>query len=303
MGNDGLAGQAAEASRAFLQTVRAIVAERMERVLALTGPFDADALLPGKMLRSRLAGRLVEGGLAGTGRRQIERAAAGVELVHTASLCHDDVIDNAHLRRAQPTLWRQKGATGAVLVGDLLLCEAIELLLETRNLRLVREFMRKVHQVCAAEAEQELLLRGRRLDETTCLRLAREKTGALFAFAAEACGGEDEALSAALAGAGYRLGTAYQLADDLLDVDGCEHVAGKTLGTDSKRRKFTLPQRLTDGRQVVRDGVRRLCDRALKQLADFPAALAAAERFVHLDLQPVLEQFGRQKEPETKSAI
>ena len=288
---------------AFLEAVRSIVTGRMRKVTALTGPADAAALLPGKMLRTRLAGRFIAAGLASLRPGVVRRAAAAVELVHTASLCHDDVIDNALLRRAQPALWRRKGMSAAVLIGDLLLCEAVELMLETRDLDLLGEFMEKVRRVCAAEAEQELTLRGQSLDERTCLRLARDKTGALFAFVAQACGATDTAMAGALEKAGYRMGTAYQLADDLLDVAGCERVAGKTLGTDHKRRKFTLPHVSPDGRRVVRDHVERLCRKALAELEAFPAARAAAEQFMALDLQPVLARFDRQKEPQTKSAI
>ena len=110
--------------------VRAAVTERLERVAVSVGAqADLSRLVSGKMLRSRLADRLVP---ACSGRPSdlcVARLAAAVELVHSASLCHDDVIDNAVLRRAAPTLWRRTSESGAVLIGDMLLCEAIDLLL------------------------------------------------------------------------------------------------------------------------------------------------------------------------------
>ena len=280
----------------FLRAVGALAGARMEAVLGLTARSESAALLSGKMLRSRLAGRLALA-VAPAGRaEEIQRAAAAVELVHTASLCHDDVIDNALLRRAQPTLWRMIGASGAVLIGDLLLCEAVGLLLEARRLPLIRAFMDRVREVCFTEARQELQLRGQALDVDTCLALARGKTGALFAFAAEVCGGDDTPLGEALAEAGYCIGTAYQLGDDLLDVSGSEQAAGKTLGTDQQRSKFTLPQASADGRRLVRHHVDRLCRQAQAALAAWPEARMAVAEFLTEDLQPVLERFGDEED-------
>ena len=287
----------------FLGKVRALASERMQGVLALTGRPDSTALLSGKMLRSRLAGRAAHAVTPPGRMDHIVRSAAAVELVHTASLCHDDVIDNALLRRAHPTLWRMVGASGAVLIGDLLLCEAIDLLLEMHELPPVRSFMDKVREVCFTEARQELQLRGQPLDEPTCLALARGKTGALFAFAAEVCGGDGPALAAGLAEAGYCIGAAYQLVDDLLDVSGCEQAAGKTLGTDEKRRKFTLPHASADGRRLVRENIDRLCKEATAALRAFPAAREAVKLFLRNDFQPVLERFDREKDLQSNPVL
>ncbi|MHC4718269.1 MAG: polyprenyl synthetase family protein [Planctomycetota bacterium] len=246
-----------------------------------------EQLFPGKMLRTRLAARLFVGEASTIRRPALQAACAATEMVHTASLCHDDVVDNAVMRRALPALWRVSGPSAAILIGDLVLCEAMRLLLETDGGRYLGEFVAKVQEVVAAEAEQELLWRGRQPDESTCLRLARGKTGPLFAFVAQVCGYDDPELGGALDEAGYRIGTAYQLADDLLDVIGNEHAAGKTLGTDRKRSKSTLPQAGTQGSRRTSETIGRLCDSAVEILHPHPEAQRGLADFLASDLQPI----------------
>jgi geranylgeranyl pyrophosphate synthase len=255
-------------------------------------PLDLGVLAPGKLLRSRLAGRLAAAGSPPPDAEALARVCAAVELVHTASLCHDDVMDGGLLRRGVPALWRKAGRSGAVLIGDLLLCEATELLLDTAGGRYVRDFVEKVAEVCAAEAEQEVALRGRALNAATCLRLARSKSGPLFAFAARVTGGADQVLSAALEEAGYRVGTAYQLADDLLDVLGQEEVSGKTLGTDDRRGKFTLACDPKEGHKVLTGEVQRLCSSAVECLKPWARAQQGLRRFLARDLRPVFARYG-----------
>jgi geranylgeranyl pyrophosphate synthase len=283
---------AAREAEVFLHAVRGLIARRVWKAagFAMLGEEEVEQLLPGKMLRSRLAARLTAGGAAPVDRRTLRHACAATELVHTASLCHDDVVDNAVIRRARPALWQTTGASAAILIGDLLLCEALELVMEVEGGRLMPAFVAKVREVIRTEVEQELLLRGRRVDEGECIRVARGKTGPLFALVARVCGGGEAGLSEALEEAGYRIGTAYQLADDLLDVMGDEGVAGKTLGTDSVRRKYTLPLCGADGWRIARDHAGALCESALKRLEAHPAARRAVAEFLRRDLQPVLDR-------------
>jgi len=287
----------------FLDRVRVRIGSRLGEVVALTGSAEAKGLLSGKMLRSRLAGRLLLSGAGSSDAELIERAAAAVEMVHTASLCHDDVIDNALLRRASPTLWRRTSSSGAVLIGDILLCEAMNLLIEARNHSLLVAFMGKVTQVCVTEAQQEIAYRGRQIDADTCLSLAYGKTGALFGFAAEACAELDSDQASAFERAGYCLGTAYQLADDLLDVVGDEQQAGKTLGTDEKRDKFTLPQISPDGVELSCRHVERLFSEAAEVVGAWPAARQAVEDFLGRDVGSLLEMIGRLLDKQAKSSI
>ena len=148
----------------------------------------------------------------------------------------------------------------------------------------------KTREVCLAEVEQELVLRGRRTSEAACISVARRKTGPLFAFCASACAGADEGYVSALEEAGYRIGTAYQLADDWVDVACTEERSGKTLGTDADRRKRTLAHAAgRDGRALFRH-VAGLCRAAGECLADWPDARSGVDRFLELDVAPLFER-------------
>jgi geranylgeranyl pyrophosphate synthase len=247
-------------------------------------------LMPGKMLRTRWAARLAACGEPQVALRTIMHACAATEMAHTASLCHDDVIDGGFLRRQQPALWRVLGPSAAILIGDLLMCEAMDLLGSVENGRLVGPFVAKLREVCAAELEQDLQLRGKALEEAACLRVARGKSGPFFAFTGYVCGGAQTRLRAALEETGYQVGTLYQMADDLLDVLGGS-AAGKTLGTDAEQRKFTLPQMVPGGVAKTRARIRALRDAALEGVEEWPPMRSALSQFFRRDLQPLFAQF------------
>ena len=270
----------------FVQTVRKLVEKRIEALAASLGAREIAApLASGKMLRTRLGARLARAGRA-VDPGVLERICAATELVHTASLCHDDVTDGSVIHRALPALWTATGPAAAVLIGDLLMCEASRLVAETAGGRYVRPFVAKVREVCATATRQKLSLRGKPLDEETSLSLAHSKTGPLFALVAMVCAGAQPELAVALEEAGYRIGTAYQLADDLLDN---EDTTGKTLGTDRRRRKFTLPQVSCEGRRIAAAHIASLCADALSHLSPWPAQAAAIEEFLARDLRPVMK--------------
>lgn len=247
-----------------------------------------DSLLPGKMLRTHFGAALSLAGGHPAGLDVLLKTCAAVELVHTGTLCHDDVIDQALMRRSCPTLWRSAGASTAVLIGDWFLCSSLELVMQAADGLYANAFLQKVREVCAAEIAQELVHRGRQLDEATCLHLARGKTGPLFAFVGHVCGGGDRVLAAALQEAGYQVGTAYQLLDDLLDCHGAEPVAGKTLGTDALRSKDTMAQHGPTAPAITMDHVQRLCTSALDQVSAWPAVRAALAAFLREHLLAAL---------------
>lgn len=240
--------------------------------------------LAGKMLRTRLAQALV-----GEGWHErlphLVRACTALELIHTASLFHDDVVDGASVRRGKPALWRVFTPSSAILIGDMLFCEALAVLLGTGNSRLFGQFNEKVKEVCEVEARQELLLRGKRCDVETCLMIARGKTGPLFAFAAMVCAGDDSELEQALEEVGYRIGCAYQIADDLLDDHCTEALTGKTLGTDRLRRKFTLAQENTEEARAI---LIELLESAACPLVRWPEHERRLKGFIAEDLSAVL---------------
>lgn len=190
----------------------------------------------GKMLRARLI--LSVGPAAGVAAGTLYPAAAAVEMLHAASLLHDDVLDGGMERRGRPAFWVSEGAKAAVLMGDLLVSQAAGYVLSAVP-GLMPVLVATLQEMCDAEVDQEFQPSPEDRSWTHCISIARRKTGSLFGFAACCAGGSDAALSAALRRAGYALGTAYQLADDLLDASPNAALAGKTLGTDAQANKLT----------------------------------------------------------------
>ena len=236
----------------------------------------------GKLLRARLALRL--GAANGVAPRVRRASAAAVEMIHAASLLHDDVIDGGLLRRGLPAFWKSYSTSGAILLGDLLLFKAMHLVRATGRLDLVGAFIELAGVVCEAEAEQELIRRQQPATWPQALGTARRKTGALFACAALSAG-HTVSERAVLCEAGYRLGTAYQIADDILDGSQDESKAGKTLGTDRVRGKATAAVRSP---AFARRYAEKLCRQSTAQLARYPRLAAAWQTYLDLEFLPLI---------------
>jgi len=195
----------------------------------------------GKRLRPLLA--LAAARLLGYEGRHHIRLAATVEFIHTATLLHDDVIDESGERRGRPTanlLWDN---TSSVLVGDYLFARAFELMVETGSLEVLGILSSAAATIAEGEVLQITAARNLATDEDTYLAVVRGKTAALFAAACESGGlvagaGPDQA--AALRRYGDALGIAFQIADDLLDFEGTA-ATGKAVGDDFREGKMTLP--------------------------------------------------------------
>lgn len=257
-------------------------------VFTKLGASPAKMLGQGKMLRSRLIHHVGPAGQ--TPYNTMLHAAASVEMVHAASLLHDDVIDGGYLRRGSPTFWVERGISGAILVGDMMLFKAVEIMCKVEECRLTPLLVRLTGEVCDAESEQELLLRNEMPNWDNAVRIARRKTGALFAFAAGACALRDATLQATLIESGYAIGTAYQLADDILDANGTEESSGKSLGSDEARGKTTAA-RLDPAKQVEAIAyVEALCAQAEQALDPWPAVHAAWRAFMDADMRPALKR-------------
>lgn len=272
-----------------LHDVRGVIAEALSRtVLRQITDDPATVVGNGKMLRSRLLFHV--GPAAGVPHRTLVHAAAAVEMVHAASLLHDDVIDGGYLRRGAPTFWVERGISGAILVGDMMLFKAVELMCQVEDGRLTPMLVKLTGEVCDAESEQELVLRGKTPNWENCVSIARRKTGALFAFAAGACGGADATLTATLTESGYAVGTAYQLADDILDATGTEESSGKSLGSDEARGKTTAATIEQAEHTEAVAYVDQLCRRAEEALRPWPAVHHAWRAFMNADLHPALKK-------------
>ena len=196
----------------------------------------------GKRLRPMLtlaAARMC--GYAGTDHIKL---AATVEFIHTATLLHDDVVDESERRRGRPTanlLWDNKSS---VLVGDYLFARSFQLMVETGSLRVLDILSNAAATIAEGEVLQLTAARNLATDEDVYLRVVRGKTAALFSAATEAgavIAGAPDAVVQALHGYGDALGIAFQIADDLLDYGGTEAAIGKNTGDDFRERKVTLP--------------------------------------------------------------
>lgn len=251
-------------------------------------PDNKNILGSGKMLRSQLV--LALGTANGIPEKELINAAAAVDMIHGASLLHDDVIDGGIIRRGAPTFWKQYGINGAILFGDVLMFKALSLLVDVNRVDLLSELIDRTGEVCSSEVEQELILRGSPGTWEECEMVGRYKTGSLFAFAAVAGGNGDKEQAAALREAGYILGTAYQLSDDVLDASGNEEISGKTLGTDDQRGKTTA---ITATENAPEDPVAylfQLLEKSTNLLKKWPEIHAAWDTFLKMTMIPVLEK-------------
>ncbi len=243
----------------------------------------------GKMLRAQLT--LFLGKANGIDEKSYFHAAAAVEIIHGASLLHDDVIDGGLLRRGAPTFWKKHGVNGAILLGDLLVFEGLDLLNQANRTDLLKELIDMAAQVCRSEVEQELILRGSLGTWQECEQIARAKTGSLFAFAAMAAATDDPEQINALREAGFILGTAYQLVDDILDDSGNEALSGKTLGRDEMRGKTTAITVTKNAPENPIEYIDSLLEASSAQLVVWPDLQSSWNHFLNMIMKPVLSKY------------
>ena len=196
----------------------------------------------GKRVRPTVA--LLVCHMLGADSRQAVTLAAAVELLHTATLVHDDIIDGSLVRRGNPTLNATWSPGATILTGDYLFARAADLASQTENVRVMQLFAQALMTICNGELRQLLGDRNRRIGRKDYFRRIFAKTGALFVLATEAAGvlaGAEAKTLANLHTFGEKLGTAFQIVDDLLDYVGTEAQVGKPLGSDLAQGLVTLP--------------------------------------------------------------
>jgi octaprenyl-diphosphate synthase len=172
------------------------------------------------------------------------RVGAVLELVHLATLVHDDILDEASLRHKRPTAAQKFGKKAAVLLGDTLFAQALKLAADFDDVAVCRAVSLATRRVCAGEIQQTLRPEGKLLDREDYLEVIQLKTGELFRVSCRLgalYGGYGESFAGAAETFGLHLGIAYQIYDDLADILGEEERIGKTLGTDVASGKMTLP--------------------------------------------------------------
>lgn len=233
----------------------------------------------GKRLRPALA--VLAGGATGEiGNSHIDLAVV-VELIHAATLVHDDILDGADKRRGQPTANAKWGNAISVLLGDCLFAHALKLSTSFANSEIARQLANSASDVCSGEIIQTQRRFDLKLSVPDYYKIIEMKTAALFASATELGALLNDAapeVIGALKIYGLRLGSAYQIYDDCMDLVGDEGKAGKTLGSDLRKGKLTLPilhllqvsspeerQRLSE---IILNGedddINRLVDRAIE---------------------------------------
>ncbi len=196
----------------------------------------------GKRLRPALA--LLSAGATGKIATSHVDLAVILELIHIATLVHDDIMDGAELRRDQPSANAKWGNAITVLLGDCLFAHALRLSTNFSNNDISRRIADAAAEVCSGEIIQTQRRFDLKLTTADYYRIIEMKTAALFSAACELGAFISEASPAvigALKSFGSKLGVAYQIYDDILDLAGNEEATGKTLGTDLRKGKFTLP--------------------------------------------------------------
>ena len=196
----------------------------------------------GKRIRPALA--VLSGGATGGTHEGHTRLSVILELVHIASLVHDDIMDGADIRRQVPTAVAKWGSSLSVLLGDSLFAYALELATEFDDTHVCRTIAKASRDVCSGEILQTQRRFDLNLSIADYLKMIEMKTAALFAAASELgarLNNQPESIQHSLRDYGLKLGTAYQIYDDCLDLVGDEKTVGKTLRTDLARGKLTLP--------------------------------------------------------------
>ena len=232
----------------------------------------------GKRLRPALV--LLAAGACGYSGTAHYQLAAVVEFIHTATLLHDDVVDDSDLRRGRATANSLFGNPASVLVGDFLYSRAFQMMVELRNMRVMEVLANATNTIAEGEVLQLLNCNDPDLDEDGYLRVIRYKTARLFEAAGQLGAIVSQAsreVEEGLARYGTHLGTAFQLIDDVLDYSGDHVQTGKNLGDDLAEGKATLPliYAMRQGTAAQRDVIRAAIEHG--GLEEFRPVLAAIE--------------------------
>jgi len=228
---------------ASLQRVDEVIRARLNSDVVLVRQV-ADYIIAGGGKRLRPALLLMAADAAGYNGDAKYELAAVVEFIHTATLLHDDVVDESRLRRGRGTANATFGNAAAVLVGDFLYSRAFQMMVGVGSMRVMSVLADATNAIAEGEVLQLINCHDASVDETRYLEVVRRKTAKLFEAAARlggVLGGVPPEVEQALAAYGMHLGTAFQLIDDVLDYSGDAATIGKSLGDDLAEGKPTLP--------------------------------------------------------------
>lgn len=220
-----------------------VIAARLDSGVPLVGQVSQYIIAAGgKRLRPALL--LLMCGALGCASVQRFNLAAVIEFIHTATLLHDDVVDESTLRRGRPTANESFGNPASVLVGDFMYSRAFQMMLDADNMRVMQILAEATNIIAEGEVLQLMNMHDADLNEAAYLRVIRSKTAKLFEAStrlAAVLAGASPEIEEACATYGQALGTAFQVIDDVLDYAGDASETGKNLGNDLREGKATLP--------------------------------------------------------------
>ena len=226
-----------------MKDVNRAILDRMQSPVALIPQLAGHLIASGgKRLRPMLT--LACAKLIGYEGKRQNKLAACVEFIHTATLLHDDVVDESKLRRGQETANEIWGNQASVLVGDFLFSRSFELMVEDGSLKVLKILSSASSVIAEGEVLQLSVAGDVSTSEEVYLQVIESKTAALFAAACEIAGvvaEQGDKVETALRDYGKYLGIAFQLADDALDYSARQVTLGKTIGDDFREGKLTLP--------------------------------------------------------------
>lgn len=265
----------------------------------------------GKRLRPALL--LMVSGALGSQHEHRHTLAAVVEFIHTATLLHDDVVDESTLRRGRETANERFGNAASVLVGDFLYSRAFQMMVDVNEMRVMQVLSDATNVIAEGEVLQLMNMHDASLSEADYLKVIRSKTAKLFEASARlapiliGASAETEALCATY---GQALGTAFQVIDDVLDYEGSADELGKNLGDDLREGKVTLPiicalRRASTSQQAliraaIEGGDTAQLDAILAIIVE-TGALDAARASAHAEAQRAIDA-ARQLPPNAYSA-
>ena len=297
-----------------LAQVDEVIAKRLSSGVPLVGQVAQYIISAGgKRLRPVIL--LLTSGALGYQETHKYSMAAVVEFIHTATLLHDDVVDESTLRRGRPTANENFGNPASVLVGDFLYSRAFQMMVDAGSMRIMQVLADATNIIAEGEVLQLMNMHDASLDEEAYLHVIRSKTAKLFEASARLAAilaKTSPELEAACANYGQALGTAFQVIDDVLDYEGNAAEMGKNLGDDLREGKATLPLILAmqRGTPTQRDLIQKAIETgSVDQLSSVIAivrdtgALEASRKAAMSEAQRAVDAAQRLPDGEYKDAL
>ena len=280
-----------------MREVDRVIAQRLDSSVPLVGQVSRYIISAGgKRLRPALL--LMTCGALGYRGEQRFNLAAVVEFIHTATLLHDDVVDDSTLRRGNATANETFGNPASVLVGDFLYSRAFQMMVDAQNMRIMQVLANATNVIAEGEVLQLMNMHNAGLDEAGYLQVIRSKTAKLFEASARVgaiLASGDSATEEASAEYGQALGTAFQVIDDVLDYAGDTSVMGKSLGDDLREGKATLPliAAMQRGTPSERDVIRNAVENGTISQLDDVIAIVRRTGALEFSLEAARKEAGR----------